>query len=76
MSLLFWIEGSLLLFLPYMKRLIKKELYVKFTNKINVLTINKAQNKSFAQGPQIFQDSSDFRASAKSFVKEPTQPNI
>ena len=34
----------------------KKELYVKFTNKINVLTINKVQNKKFAQGPQIFQN--------------------
>ena len=43
------------LFLPYMEKLInQKKKYVKFINKINIFTINKAQNKSFSQGPKFF----------------------
>ena len=39
-----------------MNKLIKKKKYVNFINKINIVTMNKVQNKNFAQGPQIFQD--------------------
>lgn len=43
--------------LLYIKMLIKTK-YVTFIDKINVFTINKAQNKCFAQGTQIFQNGS------------------
>ena len=43
---------------PVYEKVNQKKKYVKFINKINIFTINTAQNKSFAQGPQVFGDGS------------------
>ena len=39
---------------PVYEKVNQNKKYVKFTNKINIFIINKAQNKSFAHGPKIF----------------------
>ena len=44
---------------PVYEKVNQKEKYVKFNIKINIFTINKVQNKNFAQCQQNFQDGSD-----------------
>lgn len=45
---------------PIYEKIKYKKKYIKFTHKINILAINKAQIKNFAWGFYIFQDGSDF----------------